>query len=188
MHTENPKWTIWFRPGRLISPDELSFWVTPSRDLFLICRKENRLAKWLNYVFLLGIPIVFVFVAIFCIDMWIARALFLMMSSLAIWTITAKLRFSVSADRGVFQIDSWHFGLCTGIQRVRFSDDCRFQVETIMRTQDKSPELMLTNGRQRHTFFVVRSKEEFSEVLEQLNDRLAKLIETRVHSDETWQE
>ena len=72
MLTEELKWTIWFRPGRAFSPEELSFWVTPPRDLFLMCRKENRFSKSLNYFFLLGIPTVFIFVAIFFIHVWIA--------------------------------------------------------------------------------------------------------------------
>lgn len=181
------KWTIWFRTGRAISAEELSFWVTPSRDLFLMCRKESRLAKSLNYFFLLGIPTVFLLLAIFVIDVWFARVMFVLISMLTIWAVTAKLRFSVSADRGVFQIDSWHFGLCTGIRRIQFSDDCRFEVSPPLPLHEWSPdELILSNGRDRHLFFVVRSREEFSEVLEQLNDRLTKLIATREPPEEPW--
>ena len=185
MVTENLKWTIWFRPGRAISAEELTFWVTPSRDLFLMCRKESRFAKSLSYFFLLGIPTVFLFLAIFMIDVWYGKVMFVLISMLAIWAVTAKLRFSVSSDRGVFQIDSWHFGLCTGITRIRLSDDYRFEVSPPLQLHEWSPdELILSNGRDRHKFFVVRSGEEFSEVLEQLNDSLAKLIATRIPPEE----
>ena len=181
------KWTIWFRPGRAVSAEDLTFWVTPSRDLFLMCRKESRFLKSLNYFFLLGIPTVFLLLAIFVIDVWFARVMFVLISALAIWAVTAKLRFSVSADRGVFQIDSWHFGLCTGIRRMKFSDDCRFEVSPPLQLNEFSPdELTLSNGRDRLKFFVVRSREEFSEVLGQLNDRLAKLIATREPPEEQW--
>ena len=181
------KWTIWFRPGRAISAEGLTFWESPSRDLFLMCRKESRFSKSLNYFFLLGIPTVFILLAIFVIDVWFARVMFVLISAFAIGAVTAKLRFSFSADRGVFQIDSWHFGLCTGIRRIKFSDDCRFEVSSPLQLNEFSPdELTLSNGRERHILFVVRSREEFSEVLEQLNDRLAKLMATREPSDEPW--
>ena len=173
------EWSQCYRQTRGIWSEELSFWVTPTRDFRLMFKKEDMTSKAINLAFLLGIPLVFVFVAVFKIDHPLPKSIFLIIAAIVIFAVSGRLKFSLLIDRGAIETEIWHFGLRTGTRRVLFADDCRFRVVSVMRSQSKSNELVLTNGREKHSFFVVRDAKEFSNLLDEMNEALEELLATR---------